>query len=137
MVLRPTFTRIIAHLADKRPPGWTTIGLHLLSCADPSEQTIVERKFVELRGIVRRSFRDPKHLSSLQIQPPEDRKARVVFFLFPEAQRATMSKDMEQLAAEVVEEGKLESCVVFSRSVDQWDRPYEAVLMVHADRTKI
>src|SRR5690606_15502349 len=24
MILRPTFARIIAHLADKRPSGWTT-----------------------------------------------------------------------------------------------------------------
>lgn len=133
MVLRPTFARIAAHLADRRPPGWTTIGLHLLSCADPSEQTIVERKLVELRGMVRKNFRDPKHLSSLQIQPPEGRKARVMFFLFPEAQRATMRKDMEQLAAEIIDEISVESCVVFGRSIDQWDRPYEAVLLVHAD----
>lgn len=136
MVLRPIFARIIAHLADTRPPGWTTIGLHLLSCADPSEQIVVERKLVELRGMVRKNFRDPKHLSSLQIQPPEGRKARVMFFLFPEAQRATMRKDMEQLAAEVIAEGEVESCVVFGRSIDHWDRPYEAVLLVHADPAK-
>lgn len=136
MKLRPTFSRIITHLSETRPPGWTTIGLHLLACADASEQALVERKLDELRGMVRRNFRDPRHLSSLQIQPPEDRKARVMFFLFPDVMRARMRPDMEQLAAEVLAEGKVEACVVFGRSIDQWDRPYEAVLLVHADPAK-
>lgn len=136
MSLRPTFSRIITHLADRRPSGWTTIGLHLLACADPSEQALVERKLKELRGMVRKNFRDPHHLSSLQIQPPEDRKARVMFFLFPDVMRATMREDMEQLAAEVLEGGNVEACVVFGRSTDKWDRPYEAVLLVHADPAK-
>lgn len=136
MSLRPTFSQIIDHLANKRPPGWTTMGLHLLACADPSEQALAERKLKELRGIVRKYFRNPQHLNSLQIQPPEDRKARVLFFLFPEVMRATMRTDMEQLAAEVLEDGKVEACVIFGRNIDKWDRPFEAVLLVHADPAK-
>lgn len=123
-------------MATKRPSGWTTIGLHLLSCADPSEQAVVERKLAELRGIVRKTFRNPQHLSSLQIQPPEDRKAQVIFFLFPDVMRATMRQNMEHLAAEVLEGGNIEACVVFGRSTEQWDRPYEAVLLAHADPAK-
>ena len=136
MSLRPTFSQIIANLANRRPPGWTTIGLHLLACADPAEQALVERKLKDLRGMVRKNFRNPHHLNSLQIQPPEDRKACVMFFLFPDVMRASMREDMEQLAAEVLEGGKVEACVVFGRSIDQWDRPYVAVLLVHADPAK-
>lgn len=86
--------------------------------------------------MVRKTFRNPQHLSSLQIQPPEHRKARVIFFLFPDVMRATMRQDMEHVAAEVLESGKMEACVVFARSTEQWDRPYEAVLLVHADPAK-
>ncbi|GLS87572.1 hypothetical protein GCM10010873_25460 [Cypionkella aquatica] len=136
MILRPTFSRLINHLADRRPVGWTTIGLHLLACADPSEQATIERKLEELRGIVRKNFRDPKHLNSLKIQPPEDRKARVVFYIFPDVLRAKMRQNMEHLAAEVLEDEVVQSCVVFSRSIDQWDRPYEAVLLAYADPAK-
>ena len=136
MSLRPTFSQIVDHLAAKRPPGWTTIGLHLLACADPSEQALVERKLEELRGMVRKTFRNPQHLSSLQIQPPEDRKARVIFFLFPDVMRATMRQNMEHLAAEVLEGGNIEACVVFGRSTEQWDRPYAAVLLAHTDPAK-
>ncbi len=136
MNLQPLFSRLVNYLAAKRPPGWTTIGLHLLSCADPSEQALVERKLEELRGMVRKNFRNPQHLSSLKIQPPEDRKAQVIFFLFPHVMRATMRQDMEQLAAEALESDKVEACVVFGRSVEQWDRPYEAVLLVQAAPTK-
>lgn len=133
MSLRPTFSRIVNHLVAKRPPGWTTIGLHLLACADPSEQALIERKLAELRGVVRKTFRNPQHLSSLQIQPPEDRKARVIFFLFPEVMRAAMRQDAERLAAEALESGKIETCVVFARCTEQWDKPYDAVLLANSD----
>lgn len=136
MKLRPTFSRIITHLAHRRPPGWTTIGLHLLSCADPSEQALVEGKLEELRSMVRQNFRNPQHLSSLQIQPPEDRKARVMFFLFPHVMRASVRQNMERLAAEVLEGGAVEACVVFGRCIEHWDRPYDAVLMIQADPAK-
>jgi hypothetical protein len=130
MELRPLFRDIVARLTTVKPPGWTLIGFHLLSCADPSEQKALERSLMKLRGIVRKTYRDPRHLDSLQIQPPEDRKARVIFFLFPEELRGDFRKNMQQLAAEAIEAGSLDACVVFARGTETWGRPFEAVLLV-------
>lgn len=132
--LGKAFTRIIEQLATKRPPGWTTIGLYLLACADPGEQAEVDRKLDELRGMVRKNYRDPKHINSLQIHPPERRKAGVLFFVFPGSRRDSMREDMEQLAAEFLEGTDLDACVLIGKSADRWDAPYEALLLVHSQR---
>jgi hypothetical protein len=130
MELRPLFRDIVERLSTVKPPGWTLIGFHLLSCADPSEQKAVERSLMKLRGIVRKTYRDSGHLSSLEIQPPEDRKARVIFFLFPEALRGEFRQNMQRLAAKAIEAGSLNACIVFARGTETWGRPYEAVLLV-------
>lgn len=130
MQLSPLFRDIVERMITVKPAGWTLIGLHLLSCADPAEQKALERSLMKLRGIVRKTYRDPRHLSSLQIQPPEDRKARVIFFLFPEALRGEFRQNMQQLAAEAIEAGNLDACVVFARGTETWGRPYEAVLLL-------
>ena len=134
MQLRPLFRDIVDRLTTVEPEGWTLIGLHLLSCADPAEQKALERSLAKLRGIVRKTYREPKHLSSLQIQPPEDRKARVIFFLFPEALRREFRQNMHQLATEAVEAGNLDACVVFARGTETWGRPFEAVLLLERSR---
>lgn len=128
--LRPLFQQIIDRLVETRPHGWTTVGLHLLSCADPAEQAAVERSLSKLRAMVRKNYRDPAHLSSLQIQPPEERKARIIFHLFPEQRRAEMKRAMEQFAAMALEEDSVDCCVVFARGIETWGRAYEAVLLV-------
>lgn len=128
--LRPLFRQIINRLVEIKPHGWTTIGLHLLSCADPAEQAAIERSLTKLRAMVRKNYRDPAHLSSLQISPPEERKARVIFHLFPEQRRGEMKKAMKQFAAMVLENDGVNACVVFARGTETWGRAYEAVALV-------
>jgi hypothetical protein len=128
--LSPLFSSIIKQLEQRKSPGWTTVGLHLLSSADPSEQKIIERNLTKLRGMVRKNFREPGHISSLQVQPPVQRKARIIFYAFPEELRGESRKTMEGLAAQATDDERVDHIVVFARCTDRWDVPYEAVLLV-------
>lgn len=134
MKLGKTFNRIIEHLATKRPSGWTTSGLYVLACADPDEQAAIDRKLSELRSMVRRNYRDPMHINSLQINPPERRKAGVLFFVFPGSRRDRMREDMEQLASEFVVEADHTACVLIAKNADRWETPYEALCLIHRQR---
>lgn len=129
MELRPLFRAILERLRTVKPSGWTLIGFHLLSCADPAEQKAIEKSLMKLRHNVRRNFRDPDHLCILRVHPPEDRQARVVFYLFPEQHRDSYPRRMESLAARAIEEDGLNACVVFARGIESWGRPFEAVLL--------
>ncbi|MER8565016.1 hypothetical protein NKH85_06920 [Mesorhizobium sp. M0924] len=128
--LGPLFGSIIKQLEQRKSPGWTTVGLHLLSSADPSEQKTIERNLIKLRAMVRKNFREPGHISSLQVQPPLRRKARIIFYAFPETLRGESRKTMEGLAAEAMEDERVDHIVVLARCTDRWDIPYEAVLLV-------
>lgn len=133
--LRPLFARAIKKLDNRRSHGWTTAGLHLLSVAGPNEQKKIEAKLDQLRGMVRRNYRDPAHLSTLRVRPTEGRKALVAFYLFPEPLRASSKTTMGQLAAQDLDkDGDVKTVVVFGRSTERWEEPYEAVLVAtHAD----
>jgi hypothetical protein len=115
-------------LNERRPRGWTTAGLHLLSAANPSEQRRLERSLDTLRATVRKNYRDPTHINTVQIQPPQKRKAQVGFYLFPEQLRAQRKTAMEQLSAEALDVDGVETVVLFARSTEKWELPYEAVL---------
>ncbi len=122
------FRQIIDRLNDRRPAGWTTVGLNLLGAASPSEQRRVERSLDKLRAMVRKNYRDPSHINTVMIQPPQKHKARVGFYLFPEQLRGKVRSTMEGLSNEALDTGEVESIVLFARSTEKWDVPYEAVL---------
>jgi hypothetical protein len=124
------FTRIIDRLNERRPEGWTTVGLHLLGSANPSEQRRLEQSLDKLRIMVRKNHRDPAHINSVQIQPPQQHKARVGFYVFPEQLRGGLKAAMERLSTEALDAAGVESIVLFARSTEKWDVPYEAVLYV-------
>jgi len=127
MKLRPLFRNILERLNQTRPQGWTTVGLHLLSSADPSEQRKVENGLNKLREMVRKQYREPEHLNALHIKPPHDRKARVIFYLFPEALRASFPEAMRLHVEQAFADEDCEECVVFARCTENWGRPYELV----------
>ncbi|MCK1743054.1 hypothetical protein IVA80_19795 [Bradyrhizobium sp. 139] len=130
-ILSPLFTQIIDRLNEKRPMGWTTVGIHLLGAANPSEQRRIERSLDKLRTMVRKNYRDPEHVSSMQIQPSQKHKARVGFYLFPEQLRPELKKSLEQLANQALDASESQAVVLFGRSTERWDLPYEAVLVVN------
>jgi hypothetical protein len=126
--LSSLFGQIVDRLTERRPNGWTTMGLHLLGSASPAEQRRVERSLDKLRAMVRKSYRIPEHINSMQIQPPQGRKARVGFYLFPERLRPAVKSTAEQLASQALDTEGVDAIVLFARSTERWDVPYEAVL---------
>lgn len=128
--LQPYYRAIIDRLTDRQPSGWTMAGLHLLGSANAAEQRQVENGVNKLRWMVRKNFRDPKHINSMVIQPPSKRKAKVVFYVFPKEYRGGLKTNMERLAAETLDKGEHNTCVLFARCLDEWEKPYAAVLLV-------
>ena len=133
MELRPLWRDITERLATSMPPGWTLIGMHLLSAADPAEQRAIERNLVRLRAHVRKHHGDPKHVSSVVIRPPERRKAAIMFYLFPEQLRHSQAATMRQLASEILETEGVGACAVFSRSIERWGQAYETGLLLERE----
>ena len=127
--VQPYYRAIIDRLTERRPIGWTVAGLHLLSSADPTEQRKIESGVNKLRWMVRKNFRDPKHINSVIVKPPSKRKAKVVFYVFPEEHRASLKENSEQLVAETLHESENDSCVLFARCLDEWEKPYVAFLI--------
>jgi hypothetical protein len=123
--MAPYFKQVVAHLEQVRPDGWTTAGLHLLSAASPSEQREIETALIKIRKKVRKNFRDPGHINSLQVQPPLSRKARVGFYLFPQELAKESRKTMSRLIENAKQEHGVENVVLFARSIDHLAVPFE------------
>ncbi len=134
---RPLFRKIIERLCQRRPEGWTMTGLHLLNAASFAEQRELEKALAKLKGMVRKNYNDPTHVNSLQIQPKKDRKARLIFYLYPDELRPTHRTIMEQLASEALEQSLSEECCVFGRCIDNWEVPYEAICIARKRKATI
>lgn len=128
--LHSLFGQTIQKLNARRSHGWITAGLHLLSVADPDEQRKIATKLIRLREMVRKKYMDPEHINSLLVSPPEERKARVAFYLFPEQLRDKLTDNMRDLSTQTLHaEPSMKTITIFGRSTEHWAEPYEAVLV--------
>ena len=127
--LSPLFRGIIEQLSERRKEGWTIVGLHLLNSVDYTEQRKIEKALSKLRRVVRKKYREPTHVNSLHIQPPQSRKVRLAFYLYPDKLRSTRRTVMKQLALEALEQSQSEECCVFGKCIDNWEMPYEAIVI--------
>lgn len=125
-----SYKGIIDKLARTKPSGWTTMGIFILSSANPDEQAKVERGLNKLRQSVTRKKAKPGHDCFMAIVPPLNRKATVGFYVHPAAQANLRRAHMEHFAAEALEREDAASCVLFAKNTDNWSSPYEAVLLV-------
>lgn len=124
------FGKVVERLSKHQPDGWTTVGLHLLSCADPKDQREIDRNIRKIKTVVRKNYRDHEHLCSIQIRPPEDRKALVILHFFPEQLKHQMRTAMEQLVRDAMEESGIETCALISQNINNKHQPYEAAALV-------
>ena len=127
--LDPLFRSIVDRLAEKKPDGWTSIGMHVLGCADPEEQRRAAKALDRLRGDVRKNYRTEGHINSMGIVPPKARKAPVVFYLYTPNALEDRREAMEQMADSSLQPGR-DACVVLGRNIDDWASPYAAILYV-------
>jgi hypothetical protein len=126
--LSPLFRRIIDRLNERRSKGWTTVGLHLLGAGGPPEQRKLDRLLDKVRIGVRKNYRDPDRINTVWIRPPQKHKAKVGFYLFPEQLRAEHKKTMEKLSSDALDADDGAAVVLFGRSTETWDVPYETIL---------
>ncbi len=135
--LRPLFRNIVERISQRRPEGWTIVGLHLLNSADYAEQQKMEKALTKLRRMVQKNYRDPAHVNSLQIQPLKRRKAWLIFYLYPNEMRPIHKAVMERLASEALNQSQSEECCVFGRCIDNWQMPYEALCVVRKPKATV
>ena len=123
------FRDVVERLGEKQPDAWTIMGMHLLSCADPKEQRQIDKDIGKIKAIVKKKFRDPKHICSIQIRPPEERKALVILHFFPKQLEYQMRTVVENLVADAMDDGSTEACVLISQNIDNKQSPFEAAAL--------
>lgn len=128
--LSPLFRSSIAMLVQRRPAGWTTLGLHLLSCCRFGDQVALERDLAKLRKSVQRNYRNPQHKSVFHIPPLEKRRAHVVFYLYPRLLGIARKTTMQRLGHEALASSPTQECCVIAKCVDDWQVPYHAACVV-------
>ena len=128
--LRPLFRGIVEKLTATRPPGWLTMGRHVLSCADSAQQEDVERQLRKLRKVARHSRRQRKSQSWIVIQPEEVRKAVVLFFLFPKSMHKVSIDRARRLGVDIQKGAGSKECCVVVKSIDDTRSPYEEIFLV-------
>ena len=128
--LNRTLRDIVDRLTLRKPPGWTTIGIHLLNSVHGEEQKKVTAGLERLRKSVLHKRTRPGDDCIMQIIPPLDRKATIAFFVYSPDGGLDVRKSMEQIAADMLERDEAKVCVVFGKSTAAWAEPYQSALIV-------
>lgn len=128
--LNRTFRDIVDRLTLRKPPGWTTIGIHLLNSVDAEEQKKVTAGLERLRKSVLNKRTRPGDDCIMQITPELDRKATIAFFVYSPDGGLDVREFMELIAANVLERDEAKVCVVFGKSTALWAEPYQSALIV-------
>lgn len=125
------FRKIINRLTQRKMPGWTTVGLHLLNSASFEEQKKTARGLSKVRKNVKRNSDKMNHTCFLQIVPALERKATIGFYVHGKLDIKTRRKRMEQLGLEVIENGNAKIGVIFGKDINDWGRPYDSALILY------
>ena len=124
------FQQVVERLGERQPEGWTTVGMHLLSCANPKEQRQLDKEIKKVKAIIRKKYRDPDHTCAIRIRPPEERKALVILHFFPKQLEYQMLSVLKNLAEKAMDSGDIEACAVISQNIDNMRSPYETAVIV-------
>lgn len=122
--------QVVKLLVERQPHGWTTLGMHLLSCAGPKEQHQLDKSIEKLKAIVRGKYRDPNHICAIRIRPSEERKVPVILHFFPKQLKHQVRGVLKNLAAEAMEGGDIKACVLISQNIDNMRSPYETAALM-------
>jgi len=131
--LSPYFEKIIKAVETRRSPGWTTLGRALLHVGSPEEQKRIQNGMEKLRRTVPKEFRRAGHHNAIVIRPPAPRDTLGLFHIHHPRNGRDFRADVQQLAAEAMEEQGMSRCVAIVRSTDQWDAPYRFLALVRRD----
>ncbi|WP_448662818.1 hypothetical protein ACG3SL_19585 [Sphingomonas sp. CJ20] len=126
----------IDRLEERRASGWSIAGMHLLAAADHAERARLNRLLEKARKAVHRKKPGMEGGAVVQAIPPLARKAVVTFFVHEIPPGDELRAAVEQVAATSLESSDSREAIVFVRSVERWDEPYQMVCIVRARDTE-
>ena len=86
---------------------------------------------------VQKNFRDPKHECCMVIIPPAGREAVLMFYVYNQAGAANRDDTVSQLTTEALEQHGRARCTVVGRKVEDWDRPYQFVMIAMPHKEEV
>ena len=127
--IHPYFSKLLAELERRGFKSWTTVGLDVLRSASFDEQRQAVNGTERLRKSVQKNFRDPSHDCCMVIIPPVGREAVLVFYVYNQSGTINRDRTVSQLMTNVLEESGRARCTLIGRKVENWDRPYQFVMI--------
>ncbi|MCA6358103.1 hypothetical protein [Phenylobacterium sp.] len=135
--MHPYFSKLLTELESRSFESWTTAGLDILRSASFDEQRQAVKGTERLRKSVQKNFRDPKHECCMVIIPPAGREAVLMFYVYNQAGAFKRDDTVSQLATEVLEQHGQPRCTVVGRKIEDWDRPYQFVIIASPRKEEV
>jgi hypothetical protein len=114
------FAAILDQLEARRPPGWTTMALDLLSVGNADDQAACERMVEEVRQKIIAAPEDPDQPNFVIRIPPGDRDVALIFHVYPQALRAKCADTVLGVAEHVLDGSDRKRCLVIRR-IETWE----------------
>ncbi len=128
--IHPELLKLIKACQQRGVNGWTLLCPTLLGIGNIDEQKRLFKGLEHIRKNVRKKFRDPKHDCAVGVEPPDYREYAFVFHIYPDALSEGRNAAMTELAQEAMEEQGRQKCIVVSKKLEEWHRPYSCIAML-------
>jgi len=129
--LDPFFEALLSQLERRRPRGWTTMAQDLLNIGCIDSQIACVEALESLRLSVLQSSGDPNYLNVLVAMPEHAPDLAIVFYVFPQADRANKNGIVRNFIEHVLSQSGRSRCLFISRMIETWDtNQYDAIGLV-------
>ncbi|MGG6898257.1 hypothetical protein [Rhizobium sp. BR 315] len=131
-LLHPFIRGVLLGLEERRPRGWTTMAMDLLSVGELQSQTECADAFEALRlDVLAGSISD--RVNGFFITPDLRDDVVIVFHAFARAERNAGKEQVFLLAEHALTESGRSRCLFVSRMVETWDvTPYDAIGVIRS-----
>lgn len=123
---------ILQAIEERRFEGWTDMVCILLNCSY-EEQLQAEKMFAGLRRSVQKTFRDPKHLSSVVMTPHKRRADALVLYAFKEIEMDRRYEMMQDISSQAFKYQHVQRCLVIGINIDRPIHPYSTLACFFRD----
>lgn len=117
---------ILHAIEERRFEGWTDMACILLNCSY-EEQQKAESMFKHIMKNIHRTYKDPKHLSSVILMPHKHRSDALVLYCFKEAEKEQRYDMMYDLSSQTFKKEHIQRCLVIGINIDRPPHPYSTL----------
>lgn len=132
--IAPQMLAVLQYLHERRPPGWITISLDLLSIGNRHQQAALWKDLEKLRKRVPVTQKDPKHDCAM-IALTQNGAAVVALYVFTADALPHRFDRIEQLASEQLDASGRQRMTVIGKQVEHWSEPYRFAAVAYAPRS--